>query len=359
MGKIKLSEILKMNINIEKDDHNLNDYLIAWSELNSRPNKTTFHGFFEIEKFKNFLTEINFIEVTNFVDYIPSEETPVINEKHFGSIEYEIYLTFTYLDKNHDDGMVSDISFFYNNNKKQKVEEFLYLLSEISQKEELEIGEEISKENLFILNLSQNGFELESLKTKNDFEDIEYYYEDDVLKKIKKVVKSIKKEVKGLTIISGERGLGKTTLLNFISSKLDKKCIFIPCNLIENSINNYEFRRFLKQNANSVILLDDIELYLSQIYSKSNLFTNNLLQLVDGLQADSLNLNIVISLNCNVSEIDKTVLDSSSILDIIEVKKLSNEKFEELSDYLGKNKSVKSNISPLKNNKGKAELGFK
>lgn len=359
-----MKNINKINITIDKDDSNVNDYLIAWSELNNRPNKTTFHGFFETDKFKKFLDGFEFQEVNNFTDYIPNEETPVVNQRCFGIIEEDIYLAFTSLDKNHEDGMVTDINFFFNNNKKQKVEEILENLYELSNKEETELDEELVKENIFILHLSQNGFELETLKTRSDFEDIEYYYEDDILKKVKKTAKLIKKENKGLTIISGERGCGKTNLLSFISSKVDKKCIFIPCNLIENSINNCEFRRFLKQYPDSIILLDDIELYLSQIYSKSNLFTNNLLQLVDGLQSDSLNLNIILSMNCNLSEIDKTVLESNSIIDIIEVCKLSEEKLQELSEFLGKEGSLKSdtslnNVLKGKKKKKTTELGFK
>lgn len=354
----------KININIEKEDNNLNDYLYVWSELNCRPNKSTFHGFFQPDKFLNFLDGLNFNQISFFSDFIQNEETPIINQKIFGTIEENIFLSFTHLDKNHEDSMISDVYLIYEAQKNIRVEEILQELSEISMKEEEEIEVE-SKEKLFILGLSQNGFELDYLTNKKDFEDIEYFYQEDVLKKVKKTIKKINKEKKGLTIISGERGVGKTNLLSFISTKVEKKCLYIPSNLIESSISSPEFKNILKQNlTNSILIIDDAELYLSQIYSKSNLLINNLLQLVDGIQSDSLNLNIVLSLNCEVTEIDKTIIESNNIVEIIEVGKLSEIKVEELTEYLGKKNKIKSssNLREVLRGKpenNKSELGFK
>jgi hypothetical protein len=69
-------------------------------------------------------------------------------------------------------------------------------------------------------------------------------------------------------------------------------------------------------------------------------------------------------LNCEVTEIDKTILESNNIIDIIEVHKLSELKVEELTDYLGKKNKIKSSsnlreVLKGKTENNKSELGFK
>ena len=361
----KMKNTNKLNININKDDHNINDYLYAWSELGVRANKSAFHGYFQPEVFIGYIQELGFTEISTFVDYIPNSEVSIINQKCFGKIEENIFLSYTHLDKNHEDAMLSEVSFFFDSSKVERVNEILEEISEISIREDEEIIEETNSENLFMLGLSQNGFDLEYLDRNENFEDIEYYYEEEILKKVKKTIKKIKQEKKGLTIISGERGCGKTNLLSYISSKVKKNCIYIPSNLVETSVSSTDFIKFVKQNiSSSILLIDDLELYLSQIYSKSNLFTNNLLQIVDGLQSDSLNLHIIVSANCSLSEIDKTLLESNNITEIIEIGKLSESKIEELNDFLGKKNKIKSSLKLSdvlkdKYNKNVTELGFK
>lgn len=355
----------KFNININKDDHNLNDYLHSWTELGDRPNKTTLHGYFDTEKFLKILENKNYVNVNSFCDIAPSDEVSIVNQKNFIVIDGKFFLTFTHFDKNHEESLIGEVSFFFTNNSEPSVEKIIEEILECVVFSENNEEDEVIKNNFFVLNLSQNGFELESLDIKKDFDDIEFYYESDVLKKVKKVIKSVKKEKKGLTIISGDRGCGKTSLINYITTKIDKKFIFIPCNLIENTINNPDFRRFLRQNVNSVLILDDVELYFSQMYSKSTFFTSNLLQLVDGLVSDTLNLNIILGLNCSLSEIDKTLIYSNNLIDNIEIGKLSINKIDDLLEHLGKKSKIKNQlklIEVLKDQTSKSEnneLGFK
>jgi putative ribosome biogenesis GTPase RsgA len=51
----------------------------------------------------------------------------------------------------------------------------------------------------------------------------------------------IKKSEKGLSVLWGERGTGKTSIINYLADKLDRIVIFIPNNLIEHTINNPDF----------------------------------------------------------------------------------------------------------------------
>lgn len=355
----------KINLNINKDDHNLNDYLFIWSETGVRPSKTLIHGYFNKDKFSEFLEKSNITQITTFTDVIPTQDVSVINEKVFSSIEENIFLTYTFLDKNYEESIVAEVAIFYTTPNNQRVVEIVEQLKSFSIVETTEEENEVKPSKSNILSLSTNGFELDKVKVDRNFDDIEYYYENQVFKKIKKLSKKINNNDKGLSIMVGGRGCGKTTSISYIISKCTKTTIFIPCNLIDNTINNPDFRNFLKQNPNSILVIDDADLYFSQMYSKSTFFTNNLLQLIDGLYSDSLNLNIILSMNCELVEIDKTLLQSNNIIDIIEYSKLSSAKVEELCDFLGKKIKVKGEfklVDVLKeqiNNNIVTELGFK
>jgi hypothetical protein len=131
------------------------------------------------------------------------------------------------------------------------------------------------------------------------------------------------------------------------------------------SINNPEFRIFIKKHPNSVVILDDCEIYFSDLYSKSNIFTNNLLQIIDGLDSDQLNINLLLVLNCDKEQdIDPHLLDSNNLLSILEVDYLEKNKVVELSKFLGKNKKVRESVklvNVLKNkirNISDSEIGF-
>lgn len=354
----------KLNININTDDHISNDYLYVWDELNCRPNKSSFHGYFLPDTFYEYINSMDFVEINSFIDMIPSEEQALINQKYFGVIDSDIYLTFTHLDKEHENTTIGEVSFFYTSKRSEKIQEILEKLNSITLLQDEMIEIEGTKQNLFIINLTQNGFELESLDLNRNHEDIEFYYENETLKKIKKSIKSINSETKGISIILGERGCGKTNLLSYFSTKSDKKFLFLPSNAIESTLGNPEFRRFLKGHKNSVLVIDDAELHFSQMYSKSTFFTNNLLQLVEGLYSDSLSLNVILSLNCLLLEIDKTITESNQISNIIEVGKLSVEKIEELCEFLDKKNKIKvptKLVEVLKNTKSqinKTEFGF-
>jgi ABC-type lipoprotein export system ATPase subunit len=164
-----------------------------------------------------------------------------------------------------------------------------------------------------------------------DYENIDYYYNDITIKQSDKLIKSLKKSNKGLTVIHGKRGSGKTSLVNYIISEIDKISIFIPNNMFEITINNPEFKNLIKRYRNSILILDDSEVYLSDLNTKSNLFISNLLQLIDGFQSDNLSLHVICIANIeNLDEIDETILECNNLIDVISIEDLKTEKVQEL-----------------------------
>ena len=180
--------------------------------------------------------------------------------------------------------------------------------------------EEDDSNKLNTIGLSLNGLEIEPISLHNiDLDNVDNYYNSDTFRRVEKAVKQIKKADKGLTVLYGERGSGKTSIINYISSKLDRIVIFIPNNMIDHTINNPEFRKFIKKYDKPVLVLDDCEIAFTDNYGRPNVFTSNLLQMIDGFLSDSINCNIVTIFNIDdEEEIDPSLLDCNNLIDVIE-----------------------------------------
>jgi ATPase family associated with various cellular activities (AAA) len=353
---------VNLNININKDDHEINDYLFCWHKLGNRPNKISIFGHYQHDTFHKYISTRRKKFQGIFTEVVPAGEDYIINEKCLVELTGDIFISYIQYDKQVPETLIGDISLFYLN---KSVDNINIILSEL-QKLELQLNQD-SFTRMNTLNFTPSaGLELDSLDILDaDYENIDNYYEDDVIKKSDKLIKYIKKNKKGLSVIYGERGCGKTTLINHICSNIDKMVIFIPCSMFETTILNPEFRNFIKRYRNSVLVIDDSELYFSELYSKSNIFTNNILQLVDGFQSDNLDLNIIVCLNVSdINQVDHELLDCNNISDVIEVTKLSPKRATELSNHLGSKSKIKEKmrlVDVLKKKKFKLsqeEIGF-
>lgn len=328
-----------LNLNINKDDSNINDYLFCWGEFNSRPNKTTVHNSYLTKPFIDYITDL--VKESNiFTEIVPSNEDYIINDKSLIKIDDTIYLAYVTIDKNHLDSMVSDLVFYFKNeDDRDKVSEIINDLEECV----VDFTEdEINKFNSIVLS-SSSGLDLETLESNIDLDSIELFYSSKTKKNIAKLIKTIKKSDKGLSILYGERGTGKSSMIVNIANKLDRVVMFIQNNMIEHTINNPDFRKFLKRYHKPIIVLDDCEMLFSDYFNKSNMTVNNLLQMVDGL--NSLDLNIITIFNTDDEEdIDSNLLDSNNLLDVIEFDYLDKDEANELASHLGDKTKHKNKI---------------
>ena len=125
--------------------------------------------------------------------------------------------------------------------------------------------------------------------------------------------------------------------------------------MIEHTINNPEFRKFIKRYTKPIIIIDDCEMLFHEYFTKSNTFVNNLLQITDGFLSDSIEVNVIAIFNVeNEDEIDHSLLESNNLIRSIEFDYLSVDESNELADHLGHKKTVKNKsrvLDIIRNNK--------
>ena len=353
-----LGESSGINLNVDKDDYHLNDYLICWEKFGHRPNRILIHNTYSGKLFDEVITKY-IIEKNVFTEVIPDTEELIINDKLFIKLDDGCYISYIVADRLSESSFIDSITFFYKNGY-DKVQDFIDELNDCV----LDYEEDDSNK-LNTIGLSINGLEIEPISLHNiDLDNVDNYYNVETFRRVEKAVKQIKKSDKGLTVLYGERGSGKTSIINYISSKLDRIVIFIPNNMIDHTINNPEFRKFIKKYDKPVLVLDDCEMAFTENYGRTNMFTSNLLQMVDGFLSDSINCNIVTIFNLdNEEEIDHSLLECNNLIDVIEFDMLTSEESNELSKHLKSNKKYKNktkliDIIKKRSNKQEFEIGF-
>lgn len=320
-----------MNLNLNINDND-NDYLLIYDMFGKSPNRIVINGTFETTEFIKIIDGCEIISKT--IEINSSSNDVNINEKRLVSISDTIICSYFIVNKDSDEEMIRDISLLYKDIlDEDNVNLIIQKLIEISY---------IEDEGKFnIISINSNLLTISPISIQLDSIELDEYYNDKVVKDSKNFIKSIKESNIGLSILCGEKGVGKTSLLKHICSKIDKKCIFIPLNMVDLTINNPEFINVIINNLqDSILIIDDCE-----TLSKYSHFINNILQLVDGFISESLNINIILLYNSSIDDINEYLLESNSILNIIEIDKLNRKKATNLSTKFGNNQKYKSSMS--------------
>ena len=329
-----------MNLNINRDDSHINDFLLIFDSIGSRPYRVIIHDTFSGPEFEKILLEKNAVCENSVTEFIPSDDDYLVNEKNLSKIDDDIWVSYVILNKNSESFLINDVVFFFKDNEqKSKIDEIFLELSEC-----LVDYEKDSFEKINTLSINNGALELEPIFFNSDI-DIETMYNIDTVKKTDKLIKKFKKSNSGLSILYGDRGTGKTNMSKYLASKIDRISIYIPMNLIEQSINNPEFRSFFKKYDKCLLIIDDCEFLYNPAYGKMNYFTNSILQLVDGFLSEHLGVQVLLIFNTDdIDDIDDNLTECNNILDVIEFGYLDSELASELSKNIGLNKKYKEDV---------------
>lgn len=196
---------------------------------------------------------------------------------------------------------------------------------------------ELEKEADFEINIitqSNYGLDLKSLAIQPTELDIDLYYNDD-FKAVDAVIKErlSKENEKGIVLLHGLPGTGKTTYLRHLIGGLKKKVLFVSPGVAGNLMNP-EFMDLLLDNPNAVLIIEDAENIIMDRRYSSQSSVSNLLNISDGLLSDCLNVQIICTFNSAVNMIDEALMRKGRLIARYEFGKLEIEKAQNLSNHL-------------------------
>lgn len=177
--------------------------------------------------------------------------------------------------------------------------------------------------------------ELRAMEIKRTKLDLDLYYEDDFKETDEVIRKRLNtKNDKGIVLLHGLPGTGKTSYLRYLVGKIKKKVLFLPPN-IAGSLVDPEFIDLLVDNPNSVVIIEDAENIIMDRRSHSNSAVSNLLNISDGLLADFLNVQLICTFNNSLTLVDSALMRKGRLIAKYEFGKLGIAKAQRLSNHLG------------------------
>lgn len=186
-----------------------------------------------------------------------------------------------------------------------------------------------------LLMRNRNGLYLKSMEIKRTKLDIGMYYEDDFAPIDQLIQQRLsRKKDKGVVLLHGVPGTGKTTYLRYLIGRLKKQVLFISPDMA-NDIMSPDFIELLMGYPDSILVIEDAEHVIMDRKAGKNAAVSHLLNLSDGLLADCLNIQLVCSFNSHLSAVDSALLRKGRLIASYEFKRLPVPKAQVLSDSLG------------------------
>lgn len=201
----------------------------------------------------------------------------------------------------------------------------VYRFRERNKREPLEIN--------LIVN-ANDYLDLKPMEIKRTKLDLDLFYNDE-FKEVDQLIRKRlgKKKDKGIVLLHGLPGTGKTTYLRYLISKIRKRVLFLSPSLA-GKLTNPDFIELLVDNPDTVLIIEDAENVIMDRKLNGSSSVSNLLNISDGLLADFLNIQVVCTFNNSLTLIDEALMRKGRLIAKYEFGKLSVAKAQRLSDHL-------------------------
>lgn len=187
--------------------------------------------------------------------------------------------------------------------------------------------------NLIVQNRS--SLELKAMEIKRTKLDLDLFYEDDFKETDETIRKRLsQKNDKGIVLLHGLPGTGKTTYLRYLVGKIKKRVLFLSPSVAGNLMNP-DFIELLIDNPNTVLIIEDAENIIMDRKHNSGSAVSNLLNISDGLLADFLNVQLICTFNSSLTMVDSALMRKGRLIAKYEFGKLGISKAQRLSEHFG------------------------
>lgn len=232
--------------------------------------------------------------------------------------------------KSYKDSLGLDVQ-VYSNDDSNQYTELVETIIGLSKKRKHESN------NIALVIQTPRGYDTTSFELPDQKLDIELGYGKGFKPIHEKIITTLnKKNGKGLVLLHGTPGTGKTHYLKFLASKIkDKRVLFIPPFLAD-FITSPEMTPFLIQNAGSVLFIEDAERVITDRNNGGSNGVANILNITDGILSDILNIQIVATFNMDKAKIDSALLRKGRLIAEHKFDSLSVDDSNNLLKHLGK-----------------------
>lgn len=219
-----------------------------------------------------------------------------------------------------------------------------------------------------VLVRGSDGISLKKMKLTKPRMNLNDNYNDDFIE-VHRIISSRlrKKNDKGLVVLHGKPGTGKTFYIRHLTSTTKKDVIFLPPHLAD-AITNPDLMGVLINNPNSIFIIEDAENIIVDRDTRGGSPVSTILNIADGLLSDFLHIQIICSFNTDISNIDSALTRKGRLIAKYEFKELTVDKARALSAKLGYDTIIDSplTLTSIYNQgerdfqpTGKAKIGFK
>ena len=186
-----------------------------------------------------------------------------------------------------------------------------------------------------LISRGKNGFELSQIEVKRTKLDLDLFYEDDFKEVNDTICKRLRNDKdKGIVLLHGLPGTGKTTYLRYLIGKITKRVLFVSPG-VAGEIMNPDFVQLLISNPNTVLIIEDAENIIMDRKHTNSSSVSNLLNISDGLLADFLNVQLICTFNSSLTMVDSALMRKGRLIAKYEFGKLGMEKAKRLSAHFG------------------------
>ena len=192
-----------------------------------------------------------------------------------------------------------------------------------------------NKSEIFLIVKVADKYETKALSISKHKLKISDNYNDDFKEVHQTILKRLSKNNdKGLVLLHGKPGTGKTSYIRYLIASLKKEVIFLPPDMAS-SLTNSNLMNLLIETPNSVFVIEDAENIVIDRERNGASPVSALLNISDGLLSDCLNIQIICSFNTDISKVDSALLRKGRLIAQYEFKELDIIKAQSLSYKMG------------------------
>ena len=286
----------------------------------------------------------DFERCTDFATMAYSHKNNVLYEREacYFHPKYQVFmLTNEDLSNDYDEyifeaGLLKVVSIYYVSTDPNSVAGVKHVFDEYLQKY-------VSQDaKVSILLKEPHGFVFKTHRIKPFPINLDTMYHDDFLPVHQHIKESLTHDAKGVVLLHGEPGSGKTNYIKWLTSQVpNKKFIFVPTTMI-GYLTNPEFMSLLVDNKNSVLVLEDCENYIAErsIDNANTDVVSAILNIADGMLSDVLECQFICTFNSDISTIDPALLRKGRLIAEYKFKALSVEKSNQFLASIDKSITV-------------------